>query len=73
MIIMTISKDNNSYRREITGEERRFLFSPNMHTSIVLKLRGSISEEALEKAVEKMLETYPLFGVRMEWNDDGVQ
>ncbi|MGY5870742.1 MAG: condensation domain-containing protein [Candidatus Thorarchaeota archaeon] len=67
-----ISQDNKSYRREVTGEERRFLFSPNMHTSIVLKLKGSISEEALEKAVNKMLETYPLFGVRLEWNDDDV-
>ena len=67
-----ISQDNKSYRREVTGEERRFLFSPNMHTSIVLKLRGSISEESLGNAVKKMLETYPLFGARLEWNDEGV-
>ena len=69
---MTVSHDNNSYRRQVTGEERRFLFSPNMHTSIVLRLRGSVSEEALGKAIRKMLETYPLFGVRLEWNDEGV-
>ncbi|MBY8998079.1 MAG: hypothetical protein KGD60_10115 [Candidatus Thorarchaeota archaeon] len=69
---MTITQKNNSYRRQVTGEVRRFLFSPNMHTSIVLRLRGSVSEEALGNAVRKMLETYPLFGVRMEWNDEGV-
>lgn len=67
-----ISQDNRSYRREVTGEERRFLFSPNMHTSIVLRLRGTISVEALGNAVKKMLNTYPLFGARLEWNDDGV-
>jgi NRPS condensation-like uncharacterized protein len=70
---MMISQDNKSYRREVTGEERRFLFSPNMHTSIVLKLKGSFSEEALGQAVGKMLATYPLFGARLEWNEDGVQ
>jgi len=69
---MMISQDNKSYRREVTGEERRFLFSPNMHTSIVLKLRGSVSEEALGNAVKKMLDTYPLFGARLEWSDEGV-
>ncbi|MHA1933720.1 MAG: condensation domain-containing protein [Candidatus Thorarchaeota archaeon] len=69
---MMISQNNKSYRREVTGEERRFLFSPNMHTSIVLRLKGSISEESLRDSVGKMLETYPLFGVRLEWNDEGV-
>ena len=68
-----ISQNNKSYRREVTGEERRFLFSPNMHTSIVLRLRGSISEESLRNAIKKMLTTYPLFGVHLEWNDDGVR
>jgi hypothetical protein len=31
-----------------------------------------VSEEALKKAVEKMLITYPQFGVRVEWDEAGV-
>ena len=69
---MTITQDNNTYRREVTGEERRFLFTPTSNISLGLRLRGSVSEEALEIAIRKMLVTYPLFGVRLEWNDDGV-
>jgi hypothetical protein len=69
---MTITLDNEPYRREVTGEERRFLLSPAMHISLVLRLRGSVSEEALKNAVDKMLITYPLFGARMEWADSGV-
>jgi len=69
---MMISQDNDSYKRKVTGEERRFLFSPNMHTSIVLRMRGYISRDSLENAVRKMIETYPLFGARLEWNEDGV-
>ncbi|MHA2058618.1 MAG: hypothetical protein ACXACG_12410 [Candidatus Thorarchaeota archaeon] len=69
---MTITHDNKPYRREVTGEERRFLLSPLNHISLGLRLRGTVSEESLRKAIEKMLVTYPLFGVRMEWNEDGV-
>jgi NRPS condensation-like uncharacterized protein len=54
----------------VTGQERRFLFSPTSNISLVLRLRGSISEEALRNAVEKMLETFPLFGVRVDWDDE---
>lgn len=70
---MTISHDSKTFRREVTGQERRFLFAPTAHISLVLRLRGQISEESLKNAVRKMLVTYPLFGVRMEWNDDGIQ
>ncbi len=69
---MTITHDNETYRREVTGEERRFLLSPINNISLGLRLRGSVSEESLRSAIDKMLVTYPLFGVRMEWNDDGV-
>jgi NRPS condensation-like uncharacterized protein len=31
-----------------------------------------MSEEALRKAVDKMLFTYPQFRVRMEWEEDGI-
>ncbi|UCH05533.1 MAG: hypothetical protein JSW05_05040 [Candidatus Thorarchaeota archaeon] len=69
---MEISVEKKPYKRIITGQERRFLFAPTAHISLVLRLRGQVSEEALEKAVEKMLITYPQFGVRIEWEDDGV-
>jgi hypothetical protein len=32
-----------------------------------------VSEEALERAVDKMLITYPQFGVRIEWDETGVR
>jgi NRPS condensation-like uncharacterized protein len=67
---MSTLQKSKHYRREVTGQERRFLFSPTSNISLVLRLRGSIAEEALAKAVEKMLETYPLFGVKLEWDED---
>ena len=63
---MTISHEIKPYRRIITGQERRFLFGPTAHISMVLKLRGQVSEDALERAVKKMLITYPQFRVRIE-------
>jgi NRPS condensation-like uncharacterized protein len=44
-----------------------------MHISLGLRLRGQITEDALRNAVGKMLVTYPLFGARFEWSDEGVQ
>jgi NRPS condensation-like uncharacterized protein len=69
---MSTTNDSKPYRREVAGEERRILFSPTIHISLGLRLRGQISEDELKNAVEKMLVTYPLFGARFEWNDEGV-
>ncbi|MFW9925333.1 MAG: condensation domain-containing protein [Candidatus Thorarchaeota archaeon] len=69
---MTISQDNEPYRKEVTRQERRFLFSPTSDISLVLRLRGQVSEQALRKAVDKVLVSYPLFGVRLEWIDHDV-
>ncbi|MHA1904776.1 MAG: condensation domain-containing protein [Candidatus Thorarchaeota archaeon] len=70
---MTNTQDNRTYRREVTGEERRFLFTPTANISLGLRLRGFVSKEALGNAVQKMLVTYPLFGARLEWNENGIQ
>jgi hypothetical protein len=69
---MTVTQQSKPYRRIITGQERRFLFGPTAHISLVLRFRGQVSEAALERAVEKMLITYPQFGVRIEWDEAGV-
>ncbi|MFW9912499.1 MAG: condensation domain-containing protein [Candidatus Thorarchaeota archaeon] len=69
---MITTEESKPYRRIITGQERRFLFGPNAHISLVLRLKGQVSKEALEKAVEKMLITYPQFRVRIEWDEAGV-
>lgn len=69
---MITTEESKPYRRIITGQERRFLFGPNAHISLVLRLKGQVSEGALEKAVEKMLITYPQFRVRIEWDESGV-
>ncbi|MHA2323268.1 MAG: condensation domain-containing protein [Candidatus Thorarchaeota archaeon] len=69
---MSTTNDSKPYRREVAGEERRILLPPTMHISLGLRLLGQISEEALRTAVDKMLITYPLFGARFEWSDEGV-
>ncbi len=69
---MITTEKSKPYKRIITGQERRFLFAPTAHISLVLRLKGQVSEEALERAVEKMLITYPQFGVRVEWDEAGV-
>ncbi len=64
--------EHKPYRRMITGQERRFLFGPTAHISLVLRLRGEVSEQAVKDAVNKMLLTYPQFRVRIEWDETGV-
>lgn len=68
---MSATNDSKPYKREVPGEARRILFPPTMHISLGLRLRGQIEEEALRNAVEKTLVTYPLFGARIEWSDEG--
>lgn len=63
-------KENNVFRRPITPQERRFLMAPTSHISLGLQVRGNISEKSVRDAVNKMLVTYPLFGVRIVWNDE---
>jgi NRPS condensation-like uncharacterized protein len=74
MIIMTLTQrtkeEMNPFRREITPQERRFVMAPTAHISLGLKVRGEISKTSLRKAVDKMLMTYPLFGVRIRWEDE---
>ncbi|MFW9959341.1 MAG: condensation domain-containing protein, partial [Candidatus Odinarchaeota archaeon] len=60
------------YKRIITGQERRFLFGPTAHISLVLQLKGEVTKEALKEAIEKMLLSYPQFRVRIEWDETGV-
>lgn len=64
------AEETNLFRREVTPQERRFLMAPTSHISLGLKLKGEISEKSLRNAVDKMLITYPLFGVRIEWSDE---
>jgi len=69
---MISTYEQKPYRRIITGQERRFLFGPTAHISLVLRLKGEIIEESLKVAVEKMLISYPQFRVRIEWDEEGV-
>jgi NRPS condensation-like uncharacterized protein len=66
---MTDIARTKPFQREVTPQERRFLMAPTSHISLGLKLKGEISEESLRNAVDKMLFTYPLFGVRIEQNE----
>ena len=58
------------FQREVTPQERRFIMAPMSHISLGLRVKGEVSEESLRAAVDKMLVTYPLFGVRIEWGDE---
>ncbi|MGY5865346.1 MAG: condensation domain-containing protein [Candidatus Thorarchaeota archaeon] len=69
---MTMSHDNKTFRRAVTRQDRRFLFSPTSDIALVLKLQGQVSEEVLRRAVEKTLVSYPLFRMRLEWEDNDV-
>ena len=69
MVIKDSGEETNPFRREVTPQERRFLMAPTAHISLGLRLIGDIREDSLRSAVDKMLITYPLFGVRIEWNE----
>ncbi|MBU7045292.1 MAG: hypothetical protein HXS54_02560, partial [Theionarchaea archaeon] len=69
MVIKDSGEEMKPFRREVTPQERRFLMAPTAHISLGLKLKGDIGDDSLRNAVDKMLITYPLFGVRIEWNE----
>jgi NRPS condensation-like uncharacterized protein len=69
-LIQSAKEERNPFHREITPQERRFIMAPTSHISLGLKVRGEISEALLRNAVDKMLMTYPLFGVRIQWDDE---
>jgi NRPS condensation-like uncharacterized protein len=68
-----IIEERKPFQRDVTRQEQRFLMAPNSHISLGLKVSGKISEKALRNAVDKMLITYPLFGVRIRWDDETIQ
>ena len=61
------------FEREMTSQERRFLGTPMSHISMVIRMRGPISQESLRMAVDKMLQTYPIFRVRVHRRNDGTE
>jgi len=67
----TMSKPRQ-FGREVTRPEQRFLAPPTSHISLVLRVRGDITKEALRNAVDRMLVTYPQFGVRIRKTQDAV-
>ncbi len=67
---IVISESLSKFQRIVTLQERRFLMSPCAHISLGLKLIGNISIEKLRNSVKKMLRTYPLFGVRIELDNN---
>jgi len=67
---IVISDSLSKFQRIVTRQERRFLMSPCAHISLGLKLIGNMSIEKLRKSVNKMLRTYPLFGVRIELDNN---
>ncbi|MBN2228281.1 MAG: hypothetical protein JW779_01735 [Candidatus Thorarchaeota archaeon] len=58
------------FRRPITLQERRFLMGAVSHISLVARFNGQISEQELRRAVDKTLETYPLFATRIDSYSD---
>ncbi|MBU7038010.1 MAG: hypothetical protein HXS52_08760 [Theionarchaea archaeon] len=47
--------------------------APTSHISLGVKVKGNLSKESLRDAVDKMLVTYPLFGVRILWDYEITQ
>ncbi len=73
MIKMTqTTSKSKSFGREVTRPEQRFLAAPTSHISLVLRVRGDITKEALRDAVDRMLVTYPQFGVRIKKTQDAI-
>jgi NRPS condensation-like uncharacterized protein len=73
MTVINSKEKAKPFQREVTPQERRFIMAPTSHISLGLKIKGEISEESLRNAVDKMLITYPLFGVRIEWDDEIIR
>ena len=60
------------FERKLNSFERRFFRSPTNTISIVVRVKGYISEEDLKNAINKARQQHPLVGVRiyMDENDD---
>ncbi|MFX1467964.1 MAG: condensation domain-containing protein [Promethearchaeota archaeon] len=56
---------------KILNNERKFILSPTANLSIILKIKGNISEEELKMAIISVSKKHPLLRARIEFNQDG--
>ena len=61
------------YKRKVTSPERLFSRSPYSTVTMVVRIKGSVSHEALQRAVHKVRQRHALLGVRIIDDEEHTQ
>lgn len=60
----------SEYTRKVSNLERVFLWHPNCNVSMVVRIKGNISEERLRSALDVIKQIHPLIGAKIVFDDD---
>ena len=67
---MSVNQNVKPYKRRVTAAERFFARSPFAVVTMVLRIKGHVSEELLRRAVARVQQRHALLRVRMETDAD---
>lgn len=67
---MTNSTESKKYVRPLSMHERKFLASPSSYISLAVRVKGEIKPDDCQRAIEKVVTTYPILKARIELQDD---
>ena len=70
---MSLNQNEREYVRKVTPAERFFTRSPFAIVTMVVRIRGSVTETMLTTAVEKVQQRHALLGVRIEDDHEHAQ
>lgn len=56
--------------RKVSNLERIYLWSPYSNVSMIARIKGNVSEEKLEIALDKLREMHPLLGAKVVFDED---
>lgn len=56
--------------RKVSNLERAFIWKPNSNVSMIIRMKGDVSEEKLRAALERVRQMHPLVGARIRFDKD---
>lgn len=56
--------------RKVSNLERAFIWKPNSNVSMIIRIKGDVSEVKLRAALERVRQIHPLVGARIMFDED---
>jgi hypothetical protein len=61
-----------SYQRSMGGTERMRLWFPNINVVMAARIKGAVTENDLQGAIQKARQRHPLLGARVQIDAEGL-